>query len=69
MKCPECGSPTEMMVSVTMLIPSEMEGVLSKTNIRNKEVKVYAVSWDRAAYFCKNKKCRWQLTPKLFRGE
>ena len=58
MKCPECGGDVEMMVDVTIIIPSELEGNLTKRGLRNKDVRLYAASWDRASYFCKN--CRWQ---------
>ena len=54
MNCPECGSPVKMMVSVIILIPSEMESQLSKRNLRKKEVQVYAADWSRATYFCKD---------------
>jgi len=58
MKCPKCKGDVEMMVNVTLFIPAEMESLLSKTNLRKKEVKLYAADWDRAKYFCKD--CRWQ---------
>jgi hypothetical protein len=63
MKCPKCNSDVEMMVNVTVLAPSEMEGQFSKKNLRKKEVKIYAVNWERAAYFCRNDKCRWFMLP------
>ena len=61
MKCPKCNSDVEIMVDVTMLIPAEMESQLSKTNLRKKEVKIYAANWGRANYFCKNNKCGWNM--------
>jgi len=63
MECPKCGSSVEIMVDVTMLIPAEMEANLSKKNIRDKRVKLYAANWERAAYFCKNGECRWMMRP------
>jgi hypothetical protein len=62
MKCPECGSDVEMMVDVTMLIPAELEGNLTKRNLRKKGVVIYAANWSRASYFCKN--CRWNYNNK-----
>lgn len=59
MKCPKCNGNVEMMVDVTILAPSEMEGQFSKQNLRKKEVKLYAVNWSKAKYFCKNSKCQW----------
>jgi len=59
MKCPKCGNSLEMMVDVTIIIPSEMESQLSKTNLRRKEVKIYAANWSGASYFCTNKYCKW----------
>ena len=61
MKCPRCGSDVEMMVNLTILCPAEMEGEFSKKNLRKKEVKLYAANWERASFFCKNKKCRWLM--------
>ena len=63
MKCPKCNSDVEMMVNVTILAPAEMEGQFSKKNLRKKEVKIYAVNWERASYFCRNDKCRWIMSP------
>jgi hypothetical protein len=64
MKCPKCNGDVEIMVNVIMLIPGEMEGRLSKTNLRKKEVKLYAANWEQASYFCKNDKCRWRMSLK-----
>jgi hypothetical protein len=61
MNCPKCGSYVEMMVQVTMLIPAEFESLLSKKNLRDKRVKLYAANWERASYFCRNNACRWQM--------
>ena len=65
MKCPKCNGDVEMMVNVTMLIPAELESRLSKTSLRRKDVKLYAANWDRASYFCRDEKCRWQMTPRI----
>jgi hypothetical protein len=63
MICPMCNQDNvEMMVDVTMVIPSSMESQLSKTNIRNKDVKIYAVNWPRATYICKTEDCGWIQT-------
>ena len=56
MKCPKCGSSTEMMVDVIVKMPSEMESKLSKTAFRKKEVEILGVAWYKARYFCK---CGW----------
>jgi hypothetical protein len=66
MKCPKCNSDVEMMLDVTMLIPSELEGRLTKKSLRKKDVKLYAANWGRASYFCKNEKCQWRLFPPMF---
>ena len=62
MKCPKCNGKVEMMVDVTILAPSEMENLFSKKNLRDKDVKIYAVNWPRARYFCKSK-CGWMMGP------
>jgi len=64
MKCPKCNGKVEMMVSVIIVAPSEMEGVLSKKNLRSKNARIYAVNWERASYFCVNKECGWTMLPK-----
>ena len=69
MKCPDCDGKVEMIVNVTMLIPAELEGQLSKANLRRKDVKLYGASWDKAAYFCKNNKCRWRFKPIIIRRD
>jgi len=64
MQCPKCGSDIEMMVDVTIICPSSLEGVFSKQNLRQKAVKIYAVNWSKASYFCTNDSCGWMLRPK-----
>jgi hypothetical protein len=63
MICPMCNQDNvEMMVDVTMIIPSHMESRLSKTNIKSKDVQIYAVNWPRATYLCKTMDCGWIQT-------
>lgn len=61
MECPKCGGSVEMMVDLTILAPSEMESDFTKKNLRKKGVKLYAVNWSRASYFCRNNNCRWGM--------
>jgi len=65
MICPECNQDNvEMLVSVHMVIPSSMENMLSKTNIRKKGVMVYGVNWDTASYWCRTEGCGWRHSNK-----
>jgi hypothetical protein len=64
MRCPKCNGKVEMMVDVTMIIPAELESQLTKTNLRRKDVRIYAANWSKASYFCLNENCRWSQPVK-----
>jgi hypothetical protein len=64
MRCPKCHCDNiQMMVDVTILAPSEMEGQITKKNINSKKVKLYAANWPRASYFCQTENCGWCMLP------
>lgn len=62
--CPQCNEPDsiEIMVDVTMIIPARMESQISKTNIKSKDVRIYAANWPRAHYLCKTEGCGWVMS-------
>ena len=59
MKCPKCNSGTEIMVDVTLVIPSEYEHKLSKRAIRDKRTEIWSANWTKAMFFCVDEKCDW----------
>lgn len=54
MNCENCGSEMQMTVQMLVSAPSSMESHFTKMNMRKKEFKPVAVSWETANYFCEN---------------
>jgi hypothetical protein len=66
-KCPRCGSPTRMLVSVEVDIPLTMAHRLSKKNLYSNDAKVMGVIWDQAAWYCPNGDWNYSLSMNVFR--
>lgn len=46
-----------MMVQAIISAPSDLEGNLSKRNLRRKDVYIIGVLWETADFICTNTKC------------
>lgn len=57
MICQKCSNELDMLVNVTLVIPSSLENLISKKAIATKAVKIMGVDWDAATYVCP--KCGW----------
>ena len=56
--CPKCAKKTlRVGVSLFLDIPANMQGELSKKNLRSNQVRVTGAGWDRAYFYCENHKC------------
>ena len=62
MYCKECGSETNMMLQLTVVIPSKHKSKLTKKIMASKEFKVWGANWDDADYICP--KCGYTSTGK-----
>lgn len=57
MICDHCGSPMRMQVQAVISAPSDMMHMLTKQNLRSKDVNMMAVLWETADYICTSPEC------------
>lgn len=57
MKCEHCGSATRMQVLVVISAPGYLNRILSKQNLRRKDVRLKGVLWETADFICTNSEC------------
>ena len=58
MKCPKC-KKGEVRIKVNLFIdiPLELHHRVSKSNLRNREIKVEGAGWPTCTWYCT--RCRW----------
>ncbi len=61
--CPQCKVEMNIMVSVTMTMPSSMMGNITKDKLRGKDVQTDAIFWDGGDYLCP--KCGFLIESKV----
>lgn len=60
-RCPKCRGKARVLVELYLDIPAELEHLLSKKNLRRKDVKVMGAGWPKCRYYCA-KGCGWSLS-------
>jgi len=58
MKCDKCGGKVRAMFNLTLSIPGEFVGHLTKGVIRRADVEMWGADWGSMSITCTNPKCR-----------